>query len=302
VATTDGDRRGPVNALSVDVEDWYHDESRGSGATSSELAASSPRVERNVMRLLEIFARSETRATFFFLATIARENPRLTREVRQLGHEIACHGLRHLSVSARPRDEVRGDVRDARATIEDIVGAPVLGFRAPCFLRHARDLWVLDVLAEEGFVYDSSWLPLRYRPGPVPTLGGVRGPARLPSGLWEFPLPMTRVVGHVLPVAAGGFVLRALPFTWSGHYLARFNREVGPAVVYTHPWEVDPDSPKLPGTRAYVRFFNGVGRGGMAAKLARLTDTFRFAPLATVYARELSGAAAAVPPTARRHR
>jgi len=283
-----GDRPRP-NALSVDVEDWYHDESRASGpATSEEIVAGAPRVERNLTQLLEILARSDTRATFFFLAGVAAQLPRLTREVARLGHEVACHGLRHVPVAERTAADFRDDVRRARATIEDVVGGAVRGFRAPCFVRRTADLWMLDVLAEEGFAYDSSWLPLRYRPGGVPTLGNGGGPVRLPSGLWEFPLPMSRVVGHVLPVAAGGFVLRALPLAVSRHFIARFNREVGPAVVYTHPWEIDPESPKLPGTRAYVRFFNGIGRRTMAGKVAQLTRAIRFAPLATVYAAELA--------------
>lgn len=286
-----------LNALSVDVEDWYHDESRGSGpATEQEIAAGEPRVERNLERLLEILAPSDTRATLFFLADVAAKHPRLTREAARRGHEIACHGLRHLPIWERTPAELRDDVRRARATIEDVIGAAVRGFRAPCFVREDRDLWMLDVLAEAGFAYDSSWMPLRYHPGAVPGLGNGGGPVRLPSGLWEFPLPLSRVAsGHVLPVAAGGFTLRALPLAVTRHYLRRFNREVGPAVVYTHPWEIDPESPKLPGTKGYVRFFNGIGRRSMARKLARLAGAVRFAPLATVYARELGA-------RARRHR
>jgi polysaccharide deacetylase family protein (PEP-CTERM system associated) len=295
----DGERHQP-NALSIDVEDWYHDESRPSGpATAEEIAAGAPRVERNLVQLLDILAQSDTRATFFFLASVAAQQPRLTREIAALGHEVACHGLQHVPVSARTPAELRDDVRRARTVIEDVIGAAVQGFRAPCFVRGRSELWVLDVLAEEGFLYDSSWLPLRYRPGAVPSLGAGGGPVRLASGLWEFPLPLSSVAGHVLPVAAGGFVLRALPFAVSRHYIARYNREVGPAVVYTHPWELDPDSPKLPGTQRYVRFFNGIGRRTMADKLARLTRTFRFAPLATVYARELGGGAPSGPATNR---
>lgn len=280
------------NAFSVDVEDWYHDESRDAGtATDGEIAAEGPRVERNLRRLLEILDETTTRATFFFLADVAARHASLTREVAALGHEIACHGLRHVPVALRAPEEVRDDVRRARATIEDVTGEAVRGFRAPCFVRAEKDLWLLDVLAESGFAYDSSWLPLRFRPGAGSRVGNGGGPFRAPSGLWEFPLPLSRVVGHVLPVAAGGFALRALPLGFTQYHLRRFNREVGPAVVYTHPWELDPDSPKLPGTRRYVRFFNGVGRHGMAHKLARLLRRVRFAPLATVFAAELASAA-----------
>ncbi len=287
----------PENALTIDVEDWYHDESRGTGpAAPEEIAAVKPRVERNLTELLEILAATETRATLFYLADVAAQLKRLTREAAALGHEISCHGLRHLPVRQRSRADFRDDVRRARERIEDVVGASVRGFRAPCFVVDTSELWALDVLAECGFAYDSSWMPLRFS-GPVPTLGNGGGPVRLASGLWEFPLPLVRLAtGHVLPLAAGGFVLRALPLAVMRRYLGRFNREVGPAVVYTHPWEIDPASPKLPGTRAHVRFFNGVGRRTMRAKLAQLTREVRFAPIATVFARELDGADATPAP------
>jgi len=281
------------NALSVDVEDWYHDASRPEGdARAEEIAAVGTRVERNLERLLELFAAHGARATFFFLADVARANARLAREIVGAGHEIACHGLAHRPAPTRARSELLEDVRSARAIVEGVAGVPVQGFRAPYFIHHPRDLWVLDVLAECGLRYDSSYMPIRYHPGSVPKLDERGGPVRMPSGIWEFPLPLSRVPsGHVLPCAAGGFTLRALPFAITRRYLARFNRDVGPAVVYTHPWEIDPDSPKLPGTRAHVRWFNTVGRARMSEKLARLLQTFRFAPLAEVYAAELGDVA-----------
>ena len=174
-----------------------------------------------------------------------------------------------------------------RSIIEDIAGVAVVGFRAPYFLQPS-DLWALDVLAECGFHYDSSYMPLRYSPGPVPRLDAGGGAIRLASGLWEFPLPLSRLPsGHVLPCAAGGFSLRALPFWITQRYLARFNDEVGPTVVYTHPWEIDPESPKLPGTPRHVRWFNTLGRAHMPGKLERLLSAFRFAPIREVFAAEL---------------
>jgi polysaccharide deacetylase family protein (PEP-CTERM system associated) len=287
-----------VNALSVDVEDWYHDESRGAGpATTAEISAGGARVERNLDQLLALLDAAATRATFFFLAGVAQQHPRLTRAIAGAGHEIACHGLRHVPVALRTRDDVRDDVRRARATIEDVAGTRVRGFRAPCFVRDVKHLWLLDELAEAGFAYDSSWLPLRYAPGSAPRIGGTRGPARLANGLWEFPMPVSSIAWHDLPVAAGGFALRALPVAFVMRQIRRFNREVGPAVVYTHPWEIDPESPKLPGTRRHVRFFNGVGRRTMAHKLDRLVRELRFAPLAEVYAKELASPADGAPAT-----
>jgi len=283
------------NALSVDVEDWFHDESRPAGpARAEELARIEPRVARNLSRLLEIFAAHDVRATLFVLGDATRQTASLVREAVGLGHEIACHGLRHRPLAALSREEFREDVHRARAMVEDAAGVAVTGFRAPCFIRRSADLWALDTLAGEGFRYDSSYLPLSCWSRAARPLSPDCGPFRLPSGLWEFPLPLTRVAtGHHLPFAAGGFVLRALPFSLTRRYLRRFNQQVGPAIVYTHPWEIDPQSGKLDGTPAYIRFFNGVGRRRLAVQLDRLLSEFRFAPIAEVYAGELAQSASA---------
>lgn len=276
-----------TNAFSVDVEDWFHDESRGTGA--SDAARLDQRVERNLERLLEIFAQHGTRVTLFFLGDVAACSKALVRAAVKQGHEIGCHGLVHQPVARRDPVSFRDDVRRARGLVEDAAGVAVCGFRAPCFIRRHQELWALDVIASQGFAYDSSFLPLRYWPGRVATLTPDLKPVRLANGLWEFPLPLSRIhTGHVLPCAAGGFVLRALPFGVTRHYVRRFNREVGPAVMYTHPWEIDPDSGKLPGTPLHVRFFNGIGRRRMERQLDRLLREFRFAPIAEVYAAELA--------------
>lgn len=279
-------RAGWINALSIDVEDWYHDQSRRDGAARPEEVASvAPRVERNLEVLLGLLAEHGARATLFFLADVAERHPQLVRAALAAGHEIGSHGLEHRPVGRRSHAELSVDFASARDRIENVAGVAVRGFRAPCFISDPKDLWALDVVAECGFAYDSSYMPLRYHPGDVHRLAPRGEPVRLPSGLWEFPLPLSRVpTGHVLPCAAGGFALRALPFAVTRHYLRRFNEEVGPAVVYTHPWEIDPDSPKLPGTPRYVRVFNRIGRGRMKRQLRRLLGEFRFAPLAEVYA------------------
>lgn len=279
------------NALSVDVEDWFHDECRPAGpVTPEELVGLQGRVEPNVHRLLEILEARRTRATFFFLGEVAARTPRLVRVAAEAGHEIACHGWRHQPVNQRSVMDFRQDVRRARIAVEDISGQRVVGFRAPQFIQRPEDFWAFDVLAEEGYRYDSSYFPVSGWPGRAKLLGEDRGPVRLPSGLWEFPLPLTPVpTGHLLPLPAGGFVLRAFPLFVTRYSLRRFNREVGPAVLYTHPWEIDPLSGKLPGTPAYVRFFNGVGRRRAAVKLDRLLCQFRFAPIAEVYGSELDG-------------
>jgi polysaccharide deacetylase family protein (PEP-CTERM system associated) len=277
------------NALTIDVEDWYHDESRGSGpATEAEIRVHGPRVEKNLHRMLEILEEGGVRATLFCLASLADKHPQLLREAHARGHEIASHGSRHVPLGGRAPSEVCADLRHSREVLEDLVGSPVEGFRAPFFLRETTELWALDCIAEAGFVWDSSWLPLRYQPARAEYITPEGRPGRLASGLWEFPLPLSQLpTGHTLPLAGGGFTLRALPFAVTAHYLARYNRDEGPAVVYTHPWEIDPDSPKLPGTPGYVRFFNGLGRKKMPRKLTRLCRQFVFSTIRDVHADKL---------------
>ena len=282
--------RATTNAFTIDVEDWYHDETRGSGpARPEEITAAGPRIERNLRRMLDLLEEADARATLFCLGELAYSQTDLLREAHARGHEIGSHGSRHLPVTGRSHDELREDFRVAREKLEQAIGTAVAGMRAPFFLRHRADVPALDAIAEAGYRWDSSWLPLRYHPGAPDHLTRDGLPARLPCGLWEFPLPLSRVPsGHTLPVAAGGFVLRALPWAITRNYLRRYNAETGPAVLYTHPWEIDPDSPKLPGTPWYVRFFNGLGRAGMEEKLKRLSAEFPLAPIGTVFHAQLN--------------
>lgn len=277
------------NSLTIDVEDWYHDESRGSGpATDAEVAVHGPRVEKNLYRMLDILEEGGAHATLFCLASLGRKHPKLLREAHARGHEIASHGSRHLPLGDRERADVGQDLRQSREVLEDLVSNRVSGFRAPFFLREKRDLWALECIADAGFLWDSSWLPLRYTPAAAEYITPNGQPGKLASGLWEFPLPLSRLpTGHTLPLAGGGFTLRALPFAVTAHFLARYNRDEGSAVVYTHPWEIDPDSPKLPGTPGYVRFFNRLGRKQMPRKLTRLCRQFTFDTIRSVHADKL---------------
>ena len=273
------------HALSVDVEDWYHDQSRGPApATAEEIAHGGRRVADNLARLFELFARRKTRVTLFVLADMARENPKLVRQAQAAGHEIACHGLHHRRLPQVASRQLTAELCEARRAVEDVAGIRVKGFRAPYFLDVAQ-LGALDSVADAGFDYDSSFMPLRWSGRAPPRLAEKPGPVRLGSGLWEIPLPLSRLPsGHELPLAAGGFALRGLPYRFFRRQLDRWADEHGPAVVYTHPWEIDPGSPKLVGTPGYVRFFNGLGRARVAARLERLLDERRFGPISDVFA------------------
>ena len=266
-----------ANALTVDVEDWYHD-AEGLGLPAPSRPET--RVERNWRRLLELFAEARATATFFVLGEVAENLPGLVRETAALGHEIASHGHRHRPVRALLRREFRDDVRRAKAGLEDLLGAPVAGYRAPYFSIKAGVRWPTDILVAEGFRYDSSILPIDRPPGlEVVT---PRIPYALPAGLWEVPVAVPRWLFWNLPLF-GGFGLRALPERFVRRRLGEFRDRFGPPVLHVHPWELDASGPEVEGMNPVVRGFKRFGRAGLAARLQRLLAAESFASIASVF-------------------
>jgi polysaccharide deacetylase family protein (PEP-CTERM system associated) len=265
------------NALTIDVEDWYHDaEGLGGPATPDP----EPRVERNLHRLLDLLDRRSVRATLFFLGDVAQRFPGLVRDAFARGHEIASHGYRHRPVGAWLRREFRDDVERSLTRLQGVTGARVRGYRAPYFSIRADVHWPGDVLAELGLAYDSSVLPIDRAPGLE--LVSPRAPYRLASGIWEVPVAISRYLFWNLPLA-GGFALRMLPLGFVEKRLAEFNREVGPAVVHLHPWEIDAVGPEARSLSFVVRGLKRYGRSGLATKLERLLRNHSFGPIADVF-------------------
>jgi polysaccharide deacetylase family protein (PEP-CTERM system associated) len=245
-------------------------------------------VAADVEQMLALLDDAGARATFFVLGDVARRQPELIRRIADAGHEIGSHGFAHRPVGTQTRAQFAVDVRASLDALTDCVGVPVRGYRAPYFIRSPRELWAIEVLSELGIRYDASYLPLRW----MPYLGREipRAPYRHPCGVWEFPLPTTEAYGGWnLPYAGGGFMLRFLPYATVRRFLLRHAEGVGPAVVYAHPWELDPVARSLPETPRHVRLWKRVGRGRARASLQHLLRDFRFAPIREVYARELSG-------------
>jgi polysaccharide deacetylase family protein (PEP-CTERM system associated) len=268
---------GPVNALTIDVEDWYHD---GEGLGAAAPVGAEPRVDRTLPRLLDLAEAAGARATLFFLGEVAERFPGLVREAALRGHEIASHGYRHRPLGALLRREFRDDVRRSLERLGELSGAPVAGYRAPYFSIKSGVRWPVEILAGEGLRYDSSILPIDRAPG-LELVSG-RAPYRLPSGLWEVPVAVGRFGFWNLPFV-GGFALRALPYGFVRRRLADFNREVGPAVVHLHPWEIDAEAPEVESVPRVIRAWKRLGRRGLTAKLARLLAEHRFAPIREVF-------------------
>lgn len=266
-----------VNALSVDVEEYYHalvfqDGTKGLGGNAFE-----SRVEDNVKRTLGLLAERKVRATFFVLGEVAMAHPALVRKIAGNGHEIACHGWRHELVSRQGPAEFRADVRQAKEVLEDVTGEEVVGYRAPNFSIGRGQRWAYEALLEEGFRYDSSTYPILHDRYGDP--GAPRFPYEIQRNggkrLMEFPISTVRVGGVNLPIGGGGY-FRLLPVTWFRRGIEHVNRREGrPAMFYFHPWELDPDQPR-PAMRWPHRVRHYIGMRRLESKLGRLLDSVRF--------------------------
>lgn len=270
-----------VNALSVDVEDWYH--GYDLGIPQRAWPGLERRVDHNTRRLLDLFSQAGARATFFVLGCVAHEHPKLVQEIAAAGHEIGVHGYWHQLVYRQTPAAFRQDTRDAKAAVEHALGFPVLGYRAPSWSITRHSLWALPILEEEGFMYDSSIFPVK-----IPVFGMTGVPHRpfrprldgRQLRLWEFPPPPLPLFRLALPFS-GGLFLRLCPRRLLAWGLRRINAQGRPALVYVHPWEVDLAQPRgnVAGWRRMVR------RLGMSAtedKLACLLKEFRFSPICEV--------------------
>jgi polysaccharide deacetylase family protein (PEP-CTERM system associated) len=266
-----------TNALSVDVEEYYHAAIFRHGTRALHGKPFESRVEQSVERLLALLSDHFARATFFVLGEIAARHPAVVRKIAAEGHEIACHGNGHDDVYRLSPREFRADIRQAKMRIEDVVGDPVTGYRAPNFSIGPAQSWAYKILLEEGFRYDSSMFPIlhdRY---------GQPGAPRVPYEIWrdgsaslmEFPIGTVRVIGVNLPVGGGGY-FRLSPFALTRFGIQDVNiRERRPVMFYLHPWELDPGQPR-PQMAWRHRFRHYVGVKKQIAKLDCLLAHFCF--------------------------
>lgn len=248
--------------LSVDVEDYFHVEAFSGQVDRATWGDYPSRVEDNTMRLLDLFDEVNAKATFFFLGWVAERNPQLVREVVSRGHEPACHSYWHRLIYQLSPEEFRRDTLQSKEIIEQAAGQQIFGYRAPSYSVTEKSLWALDVLAECGFVYDSSIFPIRHDTYGI--RNAPRSPFRVetPSGpIVEYPLTTFRLpLGPNMPVAGGGY-LRMLPlwYTKIGRKLA--SREELPLILYIHPWEIDPGQPRITGSaKSRIRHYTNLHR------------------------------------------
>jgi polysaccharide deacetylase family protein (PEP-CTERM system associated) len=270
----------PKHILSVDVEDYFQVEAFREVVARDTWDRWPSRVDANTRRVLDLFDEYGAKGTFFFVGWVAERNPDLVREVLQRGHELACHSYWHRTVYSLTPAEFAEDTRQARDRIEQAGGVRVLGYRAPSWSITRDSLWALDILAEQGFTYDSSIYPIHHDLYGIPGASRFAYEHKCSNGkrLPEFP-PTTVKIGTMQLPAAGGGYLRIFPLSYTRWAMAQVEREKEPVIVYFHPWEVDPEQPRV-AAKLKSRFRHYTNLGRMMDRLRYLLGHYQFQPFA----------------------
>jgi polysaccharide deacetylase family protein (PEP-CTERM system associated) len=272
-----------LNALTVDIEDYYHVSAFESCVSRSTWASFESRVVASTHKVLGLLEHARVRGTFFILGWVADRHPELVRAIAAAGHEIGCHGYWHRLIYGQTPEEFRQDLCRARDVLQQLTGASVVCYRAPSFSITRHSLWALDILIEEGFTLDSSIYPTHHDRYGI--AGAPLAPHRIqrPAGIIaEFPPPVWRWWGYPLPIGGGGY-FRLYPYALTRHGLRAINAKGRPASVYLHPWELDPEQPRLrPGRWKAFRHYVNLQR--TEERLERLLGDFAFGPITRAFA------------------
>jgi len=296
-----------TNLLTIDVEDYFQVHAFSGVIRADHWKDFELRVQRNTHKILEILDQENTKATFFVLGWIAERLPELVKTLDREGHEVASHGYGHQHIGKQTPEEFRADLRRSKDILQEITGKPVFGYRAPTYSITNRTLWALPILREEGFRYDSSIFPIRHDYYGIPAapltsfkigldhakLGRFSdlriepapftpaGPVPLRDGdLLEIPVTTLRLYGLNIPLAGGGY-FRLFPYWFVKWGLRRINEEGKVFVFYFHPWEVDPDQPRVPGIPYRSRFRHYTNLDKTQRRLEKLVRDFSFVPIAS---------------------
>lgn len=274
-----------INAFTVDVEDYFQVEAFKSCIDRESWDSRECRVEANTQKMLALLAQHDTRATFFTLGWVAERYPQLVAEIAQAGHEVASHGYDHKLVYRQQRAEFSAETERSKKILEDITGVEVKGYRAATYSVIASSLWALEVLVEQGFEYDSSIFPGRHDKYGIPgsQLQPYRHQVANGGSLVEFPVTVLELAKARLPVAGGGY-FRLFPYRFIAWAYRRINHQQRPVMFYVHPWEVDPQQPRIEEAGRFSRFRHYTNLNSCAADIDRLLGEFDFKPMAEVIA------------------
>ena len=265
-----------TNALTIDVEDYYMVSAFADVVKFEDWSKYESRVERNTIRILDMLDKYNVKATFFVLGWIAQHYPKLVRDIHNRGHEVASHGYNHRLAYDLSLKEFQEDTRISKTLIEDIISVPVIGYRAASYSILKQSFWALDILIEEGFIYDSSIFPIYHDLYGYPEFSrfAVKIYREGVGEIIEAPLSTIRVFGKNIPIAGGGY-LRLFPIQFTEWAIQRLNaKERQPALIYLHPWEIDTEQPRLNGSRRSV-FRQYINIDTTARKIERILKSLR---------------------------
>ncbi len=288
----------PVNCLSIDVEDYFQVSAFEGLSSLENWDAYECRVDQNTRRVLDVLDQYSCSGTFFILGWVAERYPELVREVAKRGHEIASHGFSHKRLPNLTREDFRREISDSKALLEDLSGQEVLGYRAPSYSVQSSTLWAFDELLEAGYKYDSSVFPIVHDfyglpDWPDEPFWAVRGsegnwtPGNLyredskgptTDGLLEIPIATLPLAGKKWPIAGGGY-FRLYPYPFTRWGLKRLNRRGKIFVFYLHPWEFDPDQPRMVGAGLKSRFRHYLNLSKTEGRFQSLLRDFNFQPI-----------------------
>lgn len=275
-----------LNAMTVDVEDYFHVAAFEKQIQPSDWDSLVHRVDRNTRLLLDLFDANNAKSTFFFLGWVAERYPDLVKEVKRRGHEVASHGYAHTKVHQQTPAEFKADASKAKDMLEQLTGSAVVGYRAPSFSINKQSEWAFEILNEIGHQYSSSTYPVKHDLYGVPDW--PQQPYMRKEGLLEIPMPILERFGKQLPIAGGGY-FRLMPYWLSSRLISSFLAEDRmPYMFYFHPWEIDPDQPRVANAPLKSKFRHYVNLNRMEDKLTRLLTQFNWASLEQVYQQELS--------------
>jgi polysaccharide deacetylase family protein (PEP-CTERM system associated) len=275
-----------TNAMTIDVEDYFQVSAFAPHIPRSEWNERECRVEKNVHLILEMLSQAQTKATFFTLGWIADRYPGLIREVISEGHELASHGYAHERASEQSPAAFLADIHLAKIVLEDISGVAVNGYRAPSFSIGEGNLWAFDCLVKAGYKYSSSVYPIRH--DHYGMSNSPRFVHEVRPGFLEIPLTTWRLMRRNIPSSGGGY-FRLMPYSFSRWMLGRVNNKCEEAAVfYFHPWEIDPDQPRIEGVSRKTKFRHYVNIDRMQARLSALLTDFKWDRMDRVFMPQLA--------------
>ncbi|MBU1310858.1 MAG: DUF3473 domain-containing protein [Gammaproteobacteria bacterium] len=269
------------NALTVDVEDYFHVAAFDTTVSKQQWPDLPQRVVRNTEILLQQFDVHQAKATFFILGWVAERFPQLVQQIHAAGHEVASHGYAHAKASVQSQPEFLQDIQRAKALLEDITGSPVTGYRAPSFSIGKSNEWAFATLQQAGYFYSSSTYPV------VHDLYGTpdwpQQPYKRTEGIWECPMPVLNKAGKQWPIAGGGY-FRLLPYWLSKKCIDSYLKQSdSPYMFYFHPWEIDPQQPRFASAPFKSKFRHYTNLDRMEAKLVRLLQDYQWRSIREVF-------------------